>query len=163
MRTVTKHAWRRSIVPHEAACYIQLQGCARRLASEAPGTRTMRKLGLSSLALLLLMTTTLARAQKSSGAKTRPAAPQSTMGRADPEENDPARKTRPDADALLLRRLHLHRKRRLQRTASPSRGKPRRRNHRRHLPRSAGHRSAARSIPPPSSPTNFSGARKFRC
>ncbi len=37
----------------------------------------MRKLGLSSLALLLLMTTTLVRAQKSSGSKQRPAAPQS--------------------------------------------------------------------------------------
>ncbi|HWF37417.1 MAG TPA: glycoside hydrolase family 3 N-terminal domain-containing protein [Candidatus Acidoferrales bacterium] len=36
----------------------------------------MRKLGLSSLALLLLMTTTLVRAQKSSRSKTRPAAPQ---------------------------------------------------------------------------------------
>ena len=37
----------------------------------------MRKLGLSSLALLLLMTTTLVRAQKSSGSKQRPAGPQS--------------------------------------------------------------------------------------
>jgi beta-glucosidase-like glycosyl hydrolase/CubicO group peptidase (beta-lactamase class C family) len=37
----------------------------------------MRKLGLSSLALLLLMTTTLVRAQKSSGSKQRPATPQS--------------------------------------------------------------------------------------
>ena len=87
-------------------------------------TDAMRKLGLSTLLLLLLMTPS-ARSQKTSTTKARssslvqqPVQPPSRrechMGGIHAEENDAARKARPDADALLFRRVHFHRKRRIQ-------------------------------------------------
>ncbi len=66
------------------------------------------KLGLSSLALLLLMTTALVRAQKPSRPKSRPTAPESPWVEQTLKKMTLAREAWPDADGLLLRRLHFH-------------------------------------------------------